>query len=99
MHRVVPGFVVQLGDPDGDGYGGAPRPPLRCETSPASFEAGAVGIALSGRDTGSSQFFVTLGREPHLDGEYALVGHAGPGWDRLVEGDVVKTVHVQGPPQ
>jgi cyclophilin family peptidyl-prolyl cis-trans isomerase len=95
VHRVVPGFVVQLGDRDGDGYGGADRPPLRCETSPARFEAGSVGIALSGRDTGSSQFFVTLARQAHLDGSYALVGHAGPGWDRVTEGDVVKTIRVQ----
>jgi cyclophilin family peptidyl-prolyl cis-trans isomerase len=94
VHRVVPGFVVQLGDRDGDGYGGVARPPLRCETSPASFEAGSAGIALSGRDTGSSQFFVTLAREPHLDGEYALLGRAGPGWERVVEGDVVTKVTV-----
>jgi cyclophilin family peptidyl-prolyl cis-trans isomerase len=94
VHRVVPGFVVQLGDRDGDGYGGVDRPPLRCETSPAPFETGSVGIALSGRDTGSSQFFVTLAREPHLDGEYALVGRAGPGWERVTEGDVVTRVTV-----
>jgi len=95
VHRVVPGFVVQLGDRDGDGYGGVDRPPLRCETSPSAFEPGSVGIALSGRDTGSSQFFVTLAREPHLDGEYALVGHAGPGWERLAAGDVVTRVTVR----
>ncbi len=87
VHRVVPGFVVQFGDPGGDGYGGADLPLLRCETAPAAFETGAVGVALGGRDTGSSQLFVTLGRHPHLDGNYALLGHAGPGWDRLVEGD------------
>ena len=95
VHRVVPGFVVQLGDPDGDGYGGAPRPALRCETSPAPFEAGSVGIALSGRDSGSSQFFVTLAREAHLDGEYALIGHAGSGWDRVAEGDIVKAARTR----
>jgi cyclophilin family peptidyl-prolyl cis-trans isomerase len=95
VHRVVPGFVVQLGDPDADGYGGAPRPPLRCETSPAPFDGGSAGIALSGRDTGSSQFFVTLAREPHLDGNYALIGHAGPDWERLAEGDIVKSIHVR----
>jgi peptidyl-prolyl cis-trans isomerase B (cyclophilin B) len=92
VHRVVPGFVVQLGDPGGDGYGGAPRPPLRCETSPARFSGGAVGIALGGRDTGSSQFFVTLAEQPHLDGAYARVGQAGAGWERLVEGDVVRKI-------
>jgi cyclophilin family peptidyl-prolyl cis-trans isomerase len=94
VHRVVPGFVVQLGDPGGDGYGGAKGPPLRCETTPTPFELGTVGIALGGRDTGSSQFFVTLGRHPHLDGEYAVVGSAGPGWDRVAVGDIVRKVRV-----
>jgi cyclophilin family peptidyl-prolyl cis-trans isomerase len=94
VHRVVPGFVVQLGDPGGDGYGGAKGPPLRCETSPAAFTTGSVGIALGGRDTGSSQFFVTLARHPQLDGEYALVGRASSGWDRIAEGDVVRKVRV-----
>jgi cyclophilin family peptidyl-prolyl cis-trans isomerase len=95
VHRVVPGFVVQLGDPGGDGYGGAKGPPLRCETAPVPFENGTVGIALGGRDTGSSQFFVTLGRYPHLDGEYAVVGRAGPGWDRVTVGDVVNKARVE----
>jgi cyclophilin family peptidyl-prolyl cis-trans isomerase len=94
VHRVVPGFVAQFGDPGGDGYGGADRPLLRCETAPAPFEAGAVGVALGGRDTGSSQLFVTLGRHPHLDGNYALLGRAGPGWDRVVEGDRIIKVRV-----
>jgi cyclophilin family peptidyl-prolyl cis-trans isomerase/HEAT repeat protein len=94
VHRVVPGFVVQLGDPGGDGYGGAKGPPLRCETAPVPFEAGTVGIALGGRDTGSSQFFVSLGRHPHLDGEYAVVGRAGAGWSRVAEGDVVRKARV-----
>lgn len=94
-HRVVPGFVVQLGDPGGDGYGGAPLPPLRSELSPTPFEPGAVGIALSGRDTGNSQFFVTLGRFPHLDGEYTRVGRAGPGWERLRSGDRVHRVRLE----
>jgi len=85
---------VQLGDPGGDGYGGAKGPPLRCETAPIPFEAGTVGIALGGRDTGSSQFFVTLARHPSLDGEYAVVGRAGPGWDRVAEGDVMRKVRV-----
>ena len=87
VHRVVPGFVAQFGDPEGDGYGGDDQPPLRCETSPLPFQAGSIGVALSGRDTGSSQLFVTLGRYPHLDGQYAWLGQAGPGWDRLAVGD------------
>lgn len=90
FHRVVPGFVVQFGDPGGDGYGGAGKAPLRCETSPATFGTGSVGIALAGRDTGSSQLFVTVAPYPHLDGDYPLVGRAGPGWDRVAQGDRIK---------
>ncbi len=98
VHRVVPGFVAQFGDPAGDGYGGDGTPPLRCETSPVPFSAGDVGIALAGRDTGSSQLFVTLGRYPYLDGQYAWVGRAGPGWDRVAAGDRILRVHVGSVP-
>jgi cyclophilin family peptidyl-prolyl cis-trans isomerase/HEAT repeat protein len=94
VHRVVPAFVVQLGDPQGDGYGGSGRS-LRCETSPVPFGLLDVGIALGGRDTGSSQFFVTLGRFPHLDGDYARVGHAEGDWFAVAEGDVVRHVKVE----
>ncbi|MBI3205954.1 MAG: peptidylprolyl isomerase [Myxococcales bacterium] len=97
IHRVVPGFVVQLGDPGGDGYGGAGKDPLACETSPVSFDPLSVGVALAGRDTGSSQFFVTLAAFPHLDGDYALIGRAEPGWERLAQGDMVQRVRVVAP--
>jgi len=98
VHRVVPGFVAQFGDPGGDGYGGDDQPPLRCETSPIPFDRGAVGVALSGRDTGSSQLFVTLGRYPHLDGEYAWLGEAGPGWERVAPGDRILRARVVSVP-
>jgi cyclophilin family peptidyl-prolyl cis-trans isomerase len=94
VHRVVPGFVAQFGDPGGDGYGGDDHPSLRCETSPIPFRSGSVGVALSGRDTGSSQLFVTAGRYPHLDGQYAWLGVAGPGWDRVAAGDRILRVRV-----
>jgi cyclophilin family peptidyl-prolyl cis-trans isomerase/uncharacterized SAM-binding protein YcdF (DUF218 family) len=87
VHRVVPGFVVQLGDPDGDGFGGPDLPPLRCQPQMQPFDVGSVGMALSGRDTGLSQFFVALRRAPHLDGDYTWVGRAEPGWERLAAGD------------
>lgn len=89
VHRVVPGFVVQLGDRAGDGTGGAGREPLRCETSPAPFDALSVGVALAGRDTGSSQLFVALSRVPHLDGRYALLGRATGDWGAVADGDVI----------
>jgi len=88
VHRVVPGFVAQLGDPDGDGYGGSGTS-LRCETSPVAFNRLEVGMALAGRDTGSSQFFVTLSRTPHLDGEYTRVGRAEGDWASVAQGDVI----------
>jgi cyclophilin family peptidyl-prolyl cis-trans isomerase len=93
IHRVVPGFVVQFGDPDGDGYGGADAS-LRCETSPVPFGPLDVGMALAGRDTGSSQIFVTLSRTPHLDGEYTRVGHAEGDWAGIAQGDVITDVRV-----
>ena len=59
------------------------------------FTAGAVGMALSGRDTGSSQLFVTQASYPHLDGRYAWIGTASGPWGALVEGDVVHEVRVK----
>jgi cyclophilin family peptidyl-prolyl cis-trans isomerase len=95
VHRVVPGFVVQIGDADGDGFGGPDLPPLRDQVTLEPFDVGSVGIALAGRDTGLSQFFVTLRRAPHLDGEYSLIGHAEPGWSELVAGDLIREVTVR----
>ena len=94
VHRVVPGYVVQLGDPGADGYGGSGEL-LRCETSPVPFAALDVGVALAGRDTGSSQVFVTLARTPKLDGDYARVGRAEGDWAAVAEGDVVDSVSVE----
>lgn len=93
VHRVVPGFVVQLGDPEGDGFGGSGAP-LRCETSPVPFDRLDVGMALAGRDTGSSQLFVTLSRTPHLDGEYTRVGRAEGDWASVAQGDVITDARV-----
>ncbi len=70
------------------------KPALRCETSPVPFIPLAVGVALAGRDTGSSQLFVMAGRYPHLDGQYAVVGSATGPWTALAEGDVIRSVKV-----
>lgn len=94
MHRVVPGFVVQFGDPFGDSYGGAKGEPLRCETSPVPFGELGVGLALSGRDTASSQLFVTLGSFPRLDGNYPLLGRATGDWTSIAEGDTIVKARV-----
>ena len=97
VHRVVPGFVVQFGDRGGDGTGGAGRDPLRCETSPLPFAPLTVGVALAGRDTGSSQFFVTLSRVPHLDGAYTTIGVAEGDWAAVTEGDRIREARVTWP--
>jgi cyclophilin family peptidyl-prolyl cis-trans isomerase len=96
FHRVEPGFVVQGGCPRGDGNGG-PGYTLRCEITRRPFGRGAVGMALSGRDTGGSQFFVTLAPQPHLDGSYTLFGQVVAGMDvvdRIRPGDVIERAEV-----
>lgn len=96
IHRVVPGFVVQAGDPTGTGLGD-PGYSLRCELSTTPFDPGVVGMALSGRDTGGSQFFLTLSRQPHLDGQYTAFGRVIDGMDvaySLEEGDRLLSVQI-----
>lgn len=78
FHRVVPDFVVQGGDPRGDGWGG-PGWSLRAERSRTPFERGTVGIADSGLDTGASQFFVCHSPQPHLDRRYTVAGRVVSG--------------------
>lgn len=94
--RVVPNFVVQAGDPRGDQNGG-PGYQIRCEINEAPFERAAVGMALSGKDTGGSQWFVTHSPQPHLDGGYTVFGHVIRGMDvidNIVRGDVIRRVIV-----
>jgi cyclophilin family peptidyl-prolyl cis-trans isomerase/HEAT repeat protein len=96
FHRVVPDFVIQGGDPRGDGYGG-PGHVVPCEWSNLRYERGSVGIALAGKDTGGSQFFVTHSAQPHLDARYTIVGRVSEGMevvDRIMVGDVIESVEV-----
>jgi len=89
FHRVVPGFVVQGGDPTGSGWGG-PGFTLPSEPGDGRFERGAVGIADAGKDTGGSQWFVMHARAPHLDGRYTRIGRVVAGQaavEALVVGD------------
>jgi len=82
MHRMVPGFVVQGGDPRGDGWGG-PGFSLPDEVSARPFGRGAVGMARGGPDTGGSQWFVTTSSTPHLVGAYTRFGEVVQGMDRV----------------
>jgi cyclophilin family peptidyl-prolyl cis-trans isomerase/HEAT repeat protein len=94
--RVVPNFVIQTGDPRGDQNGG-PGYQIRCEINEAPYGRAAVGMALSGKDTGGSQWFVTHSPQPHLDGGYTVFGRVIRGMevvDRIVRGDAIRRVIV-----
>ena len=97
FHRVVPNFVIQGGDPRGDGNGG-PGYSIRCEINQTLYDRAAVGMALSGKDTGGSQWFVTHAPQPHLDGGYTVFGRVVMGMDvvdRIVRGDVIQSIVIK----
>jgi len=94
FHRVVPDFVLQGGDPRGDGSGG-PGYTIRDEINRLRYDRGAVGMALAGPDTGGSQFFITLAPQPHLDGGYTVFGKVIAGdevLDQIRLGDTIEAV-------
>lgn len=94
FHRVVPNFVAQDGDPRGDGNGG-PGYAIRDELNTERYSRGAVGMALSGPDTGGSQYFLTLSPQPHLDARYTIFARVVAGedvMDRLVQGDAIMNI-------
>jgi cyclophilin family peptidyl-prolyl cis-trans isomerase len=84
FHRVVPGYVVQTGDPSGTGLGN-PGYYIDNENSPTlKFDKpGVVGMANSGPNTNGSQFFITLKPAPDLDGSYTIFGQVIDGMDVL----------------
>ena len=110
FHRVIPGFVVQGGDPlsrdlpEGDrriGTGG-PGYHIKCETkgNPRTHEVGALSMAHAGKDTGGSQFFMVLdaGATRHLNGVHTVFGQITDGLDvmkTIKANDSMTTVRVQ----
>jgi cyclophilin family peptidyl-prolyl cis-trans isomerase/HEAT repeat protein len=97
FHRVVPAFVAQDGDPRGDGSGGPPWA-IRDELNRRRYQRGALGMALSGPDTGGSQYFLTLTPQPHLDGHYTVFGMLRDGFgvlDQITQGDSIRSVEIQ----
>jgi cyclophilin family peptidyl-prolyl cis-trans isomerase/HEAT repeat protein len=94
--RVVPNFVIQGGDPRGDQNGG-PGYQIRDEINLRRYQTGTVGMALSGKDTGGSQFFITHSPQPHLDGGYTVFGQVVEGMDvvnRIARGDRIERVEI-----
>ena len=93
-HRVVPGFVAQDGDRRGDGWGG-PGGAIRDEINRVRYDVPVLGMALSGPDTGSGQWFINLSPQPHLDGVFTVfgrvTGNIGPLF-RITQGDLIRTI-------
>ena len=97
FHRVVPGFVVQGGDPKGNGTGG-PGYTIKAEFNKNKHVRGSVAMARSAHpDSAGSQFYITYGPQPHLDGSYTVFGHVVSGMehvDQIRQGDTMKSVRI-----
>ena len=97
FHRVVPDFVVQGGDPKGDGTGG-PGYTIPAEFNKQKHVRGSLAMARSQHpDSAGSQFYICYGPTPHLDGNYTVFGRVVSGMehvDRIRQGDRMRSVGV-----
>ncbi len=93
FHRVIPGFMAQTGCPEGTGMGGSGKK-LKAEFTHTPFVRGTCGMARAMKpDSGDSQFFITFGETPHLDGEYTV-------WGEVVDGmEHIDSIAVGEPPE
>lgn len=96
FHRVVPGFVIQGGDPLGNGTGG---PGYRFNDEPVKrkYDKGIVAMANAGPNTNGSQFFIMLENNPDLPAKYTIFGKVTEGQDvvdQIQVGDVMNTVTI-----
>jgi cyclophilin family peptidyl-prolyl cis-trans isomerase len=100
FHRVVADFVIQVGCPRGDGWGG-PGYEIPDEINELAYGRGVLGMALSGPDTGGSQWFITLAPQPHLDGTYTVFGEVTYGMRSALEihvGDTIERIEIERVP-
>jgi peptidyl-prolyl cis-trans isomerase B (cyclophilin B) len=98
FHRVEPGFVVQGGDPSGDGTGG-PGYKLKAEFNAKPHLRGTVAMArASSPDSAGSQFYICLDDAPFLNGQYTVFGQMTEGFealDAIRRGDVMTSVKIE----
>lgn len=96
FHRVVPGFVIQGGDPSGNGTGG---PGYQFEDEPVTrnYDKGVVAMANAGPNTNGSQFFIMLADNPQLPKNYTIFGKVISGQevvDKITVGDIMNKVTI-----
>lgn len=91
FHRIIPGFMIQGGDPNGNGTGGS-KENIKGEfaangvNNPIKHKRGVISMARAmDPDSASSQFFIMHADAPHLDGQYAAFGHVTEGMDVVDE--------------
>jgi peptidyl-prolyl cis-trans isomerase B (cyclophilin B) len=97
FHRVIPGFMIQGGDPAGNGTGG-PGYTIKDEFSDLKHVPGALSMANAGPNTGGSQFFICQTAQPHLDGKHSVFGQLISGWDiscLIEQNDVIQSVTIK----
>jgi cyclophilin family peptidyl-prolyl cis-trans isomerase len=96
FHRVVPGFVIQGGDPTGTGRGG-PGYQFKDEPVRRPYKAGTVAMANAGPNTNGSQFFICLEDQPGLPPNYTIFGDVTSGMNvvrSIRQGDVIESITV-----
>ncbi|MEI6749967.1 MAG: peptidylprolyl isomerase [Bacteroidota bacterium] len=98
FHRVIPDFVIQGGDPQGNGMGG-PGYTIKCELEGENqfHDRGVLSMAHAGRNTGGSQFFICHSRQntSHLDRQHTVFGKVYDGLDvidKIRQGDLIEKI-------